>query len=412
VRARAPSQASVAGAAGRVYYQIAAYRIVYFNDSYIDRSSLTFMVDKNIQERILAEYDANAHVYAILAPKLEQLLREILSSRGIQVHSITSRPKGRRSLAGKLAKDDANYEGLADLTDLVGLRVTTYFAEDVDRVADAIAEEFDIDLNNSIDKRRSLAADRFGYLSLHHVLSLRESRCELTEYKAFKGVKVELQTRSILQHAWAEIEHDLGYKSEIEVPQHIRRRFALVAGLLELADREFDGIKKELENYRIDLLETVQNTPEDVSLNLDSMRVLLESESIATEMDRIIEDGTKRISVGYFEAASALYLTRMEQMGMKTVGNVTTALRDNESLILKFAEYFEAICVAKDEERGKKGYIGAGVSLYYLWLLWLSTKSEGVIKEILKDNNHVDPDYYSQVIIYTAAKVREELSNQ
>ncbi len=49
-------------------------------------------------------------------------------------------------------------------------------------------------------------------------------------------MRCEIQIRSILQHAWAEIEHDLGYKSNITVPAEIRRDFSRLAGLLEIAE--------------------------------------------------------------------------------------------------------------------------------------------------------------------------------
>ena len=64
-------------------------------------------------------------------------------------------------------------------------------------------------------------------------------RMVLRENKAFEGLKCEIQIRSVLQHAWAEIEHDLGYKSELTIPKEVRRSFSRLAGLLELGDKEF-----------------------------------------------------------------------------------------------------------------------------------------------------------------------------
>lgn len=46
-----------------------------------------------------------------------------------------------------------------------------------------------------------------------------------------------------MQHAWAEIEHDIQYKASYAVPLEIRRRFSTLAGLLEIADREFQAIQ-------------------------------------------------------------------------------------------------------------------------------------------------------------------------
>ena len=98
------------------------------------------------------------------------------------------------------------------MTDITGVRVITYFADQVDEIAKVMEGEFNIDIKNSIDKRDILDPDRFGYLSLHYVIvSLSSARCALAEYRSFSELKAEVQVRSILQHAWAEIEHDLGY---------------------------------------------------------------------------------------------------------------------------------------------------------------------------------------------------------
>ncbi|WP_414714812.1 GTP pyrophosphokinase, partial [Sporosarcina koreensis] len=137
---------------------------------------------------------------------------------------------------------------MRDITDTVGVRVITYFNDDVDKIAKVIEREFEVDRENSIDKRVT-DPDRFGYSSLHYVVNFNADRVKFIEYKDFKEVKFEIQIRSILQHAWAEIEHDLGYKSKNEVPKEIRRDFSRIAGLLEIADNEFMRIKNFLDNY-------------------------------------------------------------------------------------------------------------------------------------------------------------------
>ncbi|TMR94372.1 GTP pyrophosphokinase [Nonomuraea basaltis] len=117
-----------------------------------------------------------------------------------------------------------------------------------------------------MDKRKALDPDRFGYLSLHYVASLDTRRAELAEYKRFANNGFEIQIRSILQHAWAEIEHDLGYKSRLGVPSTTRRRFSRLAGLLELADAEFVSIRDELRLYEKRVESDLANQPGRPSL--------------------------------------------------------------------------------------------------------------------------------------------------
>lgn len=83
------------------------------------------------------------------------------------------------------------------------MRIITYFSEDVDKIASIIQSEFEVDEHNSVDKRIKLDPVRFGYLSLHYVVKLNSTRVRLSEYIIFKDLKVEIQIRSILQHAWA-----------------------------------------------------------------------------------------------------------------------------------------------------------------------------------------------------------------
>jgi ppGpp synthetase/RelA/SpoT-type nucleotidyltranferase len=176
---------------------------------------------------------------------LERLIQVLLEAGGIRVHSVTSRVKSKNSVMRKLERPGKERD-INSLTDLLGVRIITYFRDEVDAVAKLIEREFLIDPENSIDKRNVLDPDRFGYLSLHHIAQLNQTRSALAEYRSYKDIRFELQIRSILQHAWAEIEHDLGYKTEAAVPRTVRRRFSRLAGLLELADDEFLGIRGEL----------------------------------------------------------------------------------------------------------------------------------------------------------------------
>ena len=74
----------------------------------------------------------------------------------------------------------------------------------------ALQDQFYIDEKNSVDKRKALGDREFGYLSLHRIAMVSPQRGKLIEYLRFKDEPFEIQIRSILQHAWAEIEHDLG----------------------------------------------------------------------------------------------------------------------------------------------------------------------------------------------------------
>src|SRR6266850_4898893 len=119
---------------------------------------------------VLREYDAQSDACHDFTKKLSALVAEIMHVHGIPVHSISDRTKTRTSVTAKITQDP-KYRTLNDVTDICGVRIVTYFADDVDRVAAIVEKEFVIDWQNSIDKRAALDADRFGYLSLHYVLT-------------------------------------------------------------------------------------------------------------------------------------------------------------------------------------------------------------------------------------------------
>ena len=59
----------------------------------------------------------------------------------------------------------------------------------------------------------------------------------------------EVQLRTRAQHLWADMSHDDVYKNDNtakELPEDLKRRINLLAGQVELADREFDKISGEI----------------------------------------------------------------------------------------------------------------------------------------------------------------------
>jgi hypothetical protein len=96
--------------------------------------------------------------------------------------------------------------------------------------------------------RETASEGRFGYASRHLLIGLDAAREGLPGYDNLTGRRAQVQIRTVLQHAWAEFEHDIRYKGTIP-DEHVPdfdRRFTLAAGLLELADREFSTIRDRL----------------------------------------------------------------------------------------------------------------------------------------------------------------------
>ena len=171
-------------------------------------------------------------------------LKKALDDQGIYVTAIEHRVKTEQSLAGKLLLKGAKYHTIEDITDLVGLRIITFYSDDVDKVATIANKLFVIDWKESVDKRKLHQLNSFGYNSLHYICRLR------TGIPALKSIRFELQMRTALQHVWSTIEHDTGYKGNVKILDEHRRQFSRLSGMLELIDDEFSRLRNEITEYR------------------------------------------------------------------------------------------------------------------------------------------------------------------
>lgn len=370
---------------------------------YIEESDSTLKSD--LKEIILSEYEKNKSLNEEFCTKIELLIKDILNENGIIYHSIDSRLKEESSLATKVENGESKYNSLSDITDVSGLRIITYFSDDVDKVAEVIMDEFSIDVANSVDKRLRLDPDRFGYLSLHYVVSLNEERIGLSEYKRFKNMKIEIQIRSILQHAWAEIEHDLGYKNKSAVPNVVRRDFSRLAGILELADEEFNRIRIHLEEYNKQIQLKMETSSENILIDKITLKNLLANkESIINEIDvaicNYLEGSLKEeIEDSYLN----LHVERLKFLGFNTLNEILHSLKIHKNELINFAQIW---LTESGQGRGEVN-VPQGISLFYLaYIIVANKEDEKYIKEYL-DKNHFEMEEQEKVIKRIANTYKE-----
>jgi predicted RNase H-like nuclease/ppGpp synthetase/RelA/SpoT-type nucleotidyltranferase len=200
---------------------------------------------------VVREYSDRHEALTEAGAAFVALVTSILDDAGINYLSVTGRTKSVASFAAKAARRQdgelLHPDPLRDITDQVGVRVITYVLSDVAVVADLMADQ--IVVRDDRDMGRETASQgRFGYASRHLVIALDAARESQPAYEQLRGLVASLQIRTVLQHAWAEFEHDIRYKGTVP-DEHARdfdRRFTLAAGLLELADREFSTIRDRL----------------------------------------------------------------------------------------------------------------------------------------------------------------------
>ncbi|BBZ31667.1 bifunctional ribonuclease/(p)ppGpp synthase [Mycolicibacterium confluentis] len=188
----------------------------------------------------IAEYAQRVPTLKDTTQRYLEHVSTLLDDAGINYVSVTGRTKTVASFA---AKAERSIDGrrlytdpLSEITDQVGLRVITYLRDDVTAVANLLGEEMRM-LDDRDMGLETASEGRWGYASRHLLVALEGEQ-----------QPASVQVRTILQHAWAEFEHDVRYKGSIpeEDAPDLDRRFTLAAGLLELADREFSAIRERL----------------------------------------------------------------------------------------------------------------------------------------------------------------------
>jgi ppGpp synthetase/RelA/SpoT-type nucleotidyltranferase len=267
-------------------------------------------------EMLLEEYREVLPTLERLKEDVMRTLRDALDRNGLVVTAVEGRVKTEQSLAGKLVLKGHKYATLSDVTDLVGARIVTFYTDDVDRIASMAEQLFDIDWENSVDKRKLHQLDSFGYNSLHYI-------CRVPGY----DFRFELQLRTTLQHAWAAINHDNGYKSGIEIPQEYMRRMNRLAGMLEMVDDEFSRIRTEINDYRRRVQHLVQNGKlDDVMLDGDTFRSYLQAKPLDKLNKRIAAINQAEIQ----EAPMMNYLRVLKALNCETLGDVNRLIKQYE----------------------------------------------------------------------------------
>ncbi|WP_024467926.1 RelA/SpoT domain-containing protein [Treponema pedis] len=188
-------------------------------------------------------YASHVPHFKVLIMRIEEFLRSVVKIGSPTTYK--TRVKGFESYYAKLLKfppesSDSDLQILPVLTDILGIRIICTFLQDLSEVETLLEKNFKI---LEVERKGSnLAFQEFGYESVHLLLEIPE------EFKVGlvlpKDLIFEIQLRTILQDAWAEVEHELIYKAEFspfDLP--LRRKLASINASLSLADVIFQEIR-------------------------------------------------------------------------------------------------------------------------------------------------------------------------
>ncbi len=184
---------------------------------------------KNNTQPIISEYRAKLSLYEEYCVAVCNLLESLLK-RGDYKYQLSYRIKNIDSLREKIlrkANTSVKYRHLADIEDILGIRIVFY--TEIDRKN--FKRRLSAELNGGVRYREMFRTS--GYRSTHAIIAFGNDRTTLPEYLKFKGLKCEVQLTLILNHAWAEVEHDILYKETARVRHLDKKRYGILRQRME-----------------------------------------------------------------------------------------------------------------------------------------------------------------------------------
>jgi len=224
----------------------------------------------NWRDKLELEYKEKHFLYNRFCSELVKQLGELLSQANISIaFPIESRVKSWTSICEKCERYKITPQSLNEIEDFAGIRIILIFIRDLRKTCNIVEGNFKVLKKEDVTKR--LEENKFGYSSIHYILTPPPGWFSLPSLKNTKSFKAEVQVRTVSQHIWATASHILQYKREKDVPIPLQRSINRVAALLETVDLEFERVLSDRGLY-IEKIEKV----EDEILNTDSLRKTLE----------------------------------------------------------------------------------------------------------------------------------------
>ncbi len=195
-----------------------------------------------------------------VAQRIEESLKAAGLSAGFIKIPVTPRVKAVESALGKLGRKGYT-NPLQQMTDLVGVRFVVLLSEEVKIVCDIIQGEdsWDASLSRDIEEEIKKNTKIFDYQSQHYEVRPRQSLV-LDGETITPDMCCEIQVRTLLQHAYAEMVHDNIYKPTGLVPTKAERHVARSMALMETTDELFSqtmGYLKEANTPRVEFLKDI-----------------------------------------------------------------------------------------------------------------------------------------------------------
>jgi putative GTP pyrophosphokinase len=178
-----------------------------------------------------------------LVDKFNHLIKEH-RERGLYspIEQVTGRVKSVTSILEKMKRKEIPFEEMEEqVEDIAGIRVICQFVEDIQKVAEIIANRTDMEIKCEKDYIKHTKES--GYRSYHLVIYY-----QIETLHGPKKIQAEIQIRTMAMNFWATIEHSLQYKYKTNIPPHVKERLSKAADAIIALDHEMSSVRSEIMN--------------------------------------------------------------------------------------------------------------------------------------------------------------------
>lgn len=232
--------------------------------------------NQNVRRLLKSEFDKKASLYKAYGDLIKLYLYESLTSRKIPFTDIQFRVKTFNSFISKMKRKEYYDKPYEKIEDLCGVRIICTFKEDMEEVANIISQIFIATPPD--DKEKDENSRSVGYRGIHQIVQLKDDICNSnTFYEKLKGLKAEIQIRTIAQHSWSEISHKLNYKDEDNVPTDFKHLLQDISGALGVVDRLYNTLRNEKNKLKAELkAKNIENFNLECEVNIDTLTTFLD----------------------------------------------------------------------------------------------------------------------------------------
>jgi len=356
------------------------------------------MIEKNINENPIPtpeknvlrnEYNRYFGTRQLIVNDIKVITDNCLSSMGSNP-VVSGRIKNFDSYFSKFIRLLKIGDKNPKITDLLGIRVICPFIEDLQAAEELIKNKFEV---TEREIKGHYSFKEFCYESIHFLIKIPQS---LIDKYGDPGIDIaEIQIRTILQDAWAEVEHELVYKAEFNpFDEPMKRKLAAINASLSLADMIFQEIRsyqrkytKEMDKRRESFYQKIEESTDDLLFETEQSKNI--SPVIENDNASFAQDYNNSIDDLLVKALSAHNQNRFNEAISQYTRILELKPNDNiRSIIYKHRGMANFACSCYKEaiedftnslELDKKSYKAA----YY----------RGVVYSVIKEYSQAIDDY-------------------